>query len=330
MTKYAFLFLTTAAGILLTGCAHGPHDQNETYVLVAANTKIWYWQTVAQGLNRAASEMKVKSEVVGPDRYDPPAERTALLNVLQEKPAGIMISPATANLFTNDINTALQQGIPVITIDSDDPLSKRLFFIGTDNYNAGRLGGQLLAKELSGKGNVVMFTYPNQLNLRERQQGYLSVLDNYPAIKLTQAIDIKGDPSVASDTAKTLLESKVKVDAFVCLEATACPAIGDLVSRSNMTGKVAIIAMDTDQRTLTWIQKGVIAATIAQRPYTMAYFATKVLDQIHHNPPPSLMEDLAKNSYSPLPWFIDTGTFIVDKDNVNAYLQQNQAHAPAQ
>jgi ribose transport system substrate-binding protein len=240
-----------------------------------------------------------------------------------------MISPASATLFRKDIDNALQQGIPVITIDSDDPQSKRLFYIGTDNYNAGRLGGQLLAKQLGGKGNVVMFTYPNQLNLRERQQGYMSILDNYPGIKLTQAVDIKGDPSVAVDTAKSLLDSKAKVDAFVCLEAISGPAIGDLVSRQNLTGKVAVIAMDTDQATLTWIQKGVIAATIAQRPYTMAYFGTKLLYQIHHNPPASLTTNFAQDSYSPLPWFIDTGTFIVDKGNVNSYMQQNQEHGMA-
>jgi ABC-type sugar transport system substrate-binding protein len=75
---------------------------------------------------------------------------------------------------------------------------------------------------------------------------------------------------VAFDIAKQLIDSKAKVDAFVCLEAVACPEIGEIVSRANMTGKVKIVAMDTDQRTLTWIQKGVISATIAQKPYTMA------------------------------------------------------------
>jgi ABC-type sugar transport system substrate-binding protein len=48
-----------------------------------------------------------------------------------------------------------------------------------------------------------------------------------------------------------------------------------------MTGKVTIMAMDTDQRTLNWIQQGLIAATIAQKPYTMAYFGAKVLDDLH-------------------------------------------------
>ena len=37
-----------------------------------------------------------------------------------------------------------------------------------------------------------------------------------------------------------------------------------------MKGKVKIVAMDTDPGTVDWIKKGVISATIAQKPYTMA------------------------------------------------------------
>jgi len=281
-------------------------------------------------LSRAAAEMKVKSEVVGPDKYDPRAERDEFVAAVHRKPSGIMISAASADLLTSDIDSALQQGIPVITIDSDAPASKRLLFIGTDNYSAGRLGGQLLVKLLGGKGNVVMFTYPNQLNLTERQHGYEGVLDGHPGIKVTQAIDIKGDPAVAFDTARQLIDSKAKVDAFVCLEAIACPEIGEIVNRAKLGGKIIILAMDTDLRTLAWIQKGVISATIGQRPYTMAYFGTKLLDELHHHPLASLTENRAHQSFSPLPTFIDTGAFIVDKDNAATYIQENQANGITQ
>jgi ribose transport system substrate-binding protein len=330
MAKLWSVLYSASAALVLVSCTAGSrHDANETYVLVATNTKISYWQAAAAGLRQAAAEMKVKSEMVGPDRYDPNGERSEFVRAVERKPTGILISPASAELFTSEINSAIQQGVPVITIDSDAPASKRLLFIGTDNYNAGRLGGQLLVKLLGGKGNVVMFTYPNQLNLSERQHGYESVLDDHPNIKVTQAVDIKGDPTVAFDTAEQLLQSKAKVDAFVCLEAVACPEIGEIVNRTKTAGKITILAMDTDQRTLTWIQKGVISATIAQRPYTMAYFGTKLLDQLHHQPSASLTENLAQQSFSPLPAFVDTGSFIIDKDTAATHLQQNQAHGIA-
>jgi ribose transport system substrate-binding protein len=317
----------TAGAVFLTSCAPLAHDPKEKYILVAANTKVGYWQTALQGLSRASSEMKVQAALVGPDTYDPAAEHAEFQRAISEKPSGIMVSVADASAVSGDISQALSAGIPVITLDADAPGSKRLFFVGTDNYNAGLLGGELTSKLLGGKGNVVIFTMPNQNNLADRQHGYQTAFEAHQGIKVAQIVDIKGDPTVAFDTAKKMIDSKQKVDAFVCLEAIACPEVGEVVNRENLTGKITIVAMDTDQRTLNWIQKGVISATIAQKPFTMAYVGAKMLDDIHHHPPASLTADLAQNTYSALPAFVDTGTTIVDKSNIASFMQQTQAHS---
>ncbi|MBV9083395.1 MAG: substrate-binding domain-containing protein [Acidobacteriaceae bacterium] len=330
LPRNLILSASAAAFLTLTSCAPLPHDPKERYVLVSTNIKVPYWQAAFQGLSRAATEMKVRAEMVGPDTYDTRAEHDEFRRAVSEKPSGILVSAADATVITPDINSALQQGIPVVTIDSDAPNSNRLFFIGTDNYNAGKLGGNLMANLLNGKGNVVIFTMPNQENLNERLRGYQSSFDPHSGIKISQIVDIKGDPTIAFDTTKQLISSKSKVDAFVCLEAIACPEVGEVINRENMGGKFTIVAMDADQRTLNWIQKGVISATVAQKPYTMAYFGAKLLDGVHHHPPPSLVENWRQNSFSPLPTFVDTGTSIVNKDNVASVIQEIQSHSGAQ
>jgi len=55
---------------LLTSCSQSRHAGDERYYLVATNIKFPYWQAAADGLNKAASEMKVTAELVGPDKYD--------------------------------------------------------------------------------------------------------------------------------------------------------------------------------------------------------------------------------------------------------------------
>ncbi|MCU1294869.1 MAG: sugar transporter substrate-binding protein [Bryobacterales bacterium] len=320
----------SAALLVLSSCAPLPHNPNETYILVTTNIKVPYWQSALAGLRQAASELRVKVDMVGPDTYDTKAEHDEFQRAVARKPSGILVSAADAAVMAPDINSAIQSGIPVLTLDSDAPDSKRLLFVGTDNYNAGTLGGQLVSKLLNGKGNVVIFTMPGQGNLNARLHGYQNVFEAHPGIKVADVVDIKGDPTVAFDKAKDLINSKAKVDAFVCLEAIACPEVGEVVSRQNMGGKVAIVAMDADQRTITLIQKGVISATIAQKPFTMAYFGTKLVDELHHHPPSSLTENFAQNSFSPLPTFVDTGTFIVDKDSVGSFVQQTQSHGGGQ
>ncbi len=64
----------------------------------------------------------------------------------------------------------------------------------------------------------------------------------------------------------------------MCLEALAGKEVADVLDRNKVSGKT-VVAMDTDEDTLKWIQKGVIAATIAQKPFTMAYYGVKMLDE---------------------------------------------------
>ena len=314
------LVLVALAASLLCACGGGRHETTEVYVLVTTNTRIPYWQEAAEGLRAAAHDIGVKAEMVGPETYDPKAEKEELLNALHRKivPAGILVSAADPEMMREAIDAADAAGIPVITIDADSPKSKRLTFIGTNNYLAGQMSGEMLAKELNGKGNVVLYTIAGQGNLEERVEGCKRVLARNPGIKIVQVIDIAGDPTKAFDGTQSLIEKgKTPPDAFVCLEALSCIEVANVLDRAGIKGKT-IIAMDTQEGTLTWLGKGMIRATIAQKPFTMAYFGTRVLDDFHHaKPGGDVSAAPGKRSYVPV--FVDTGATLVDKSNMAAF-----------
>jgi ribose transport system substrate-binding protein len=308
----------------LAGCGTG-HSADEKYFLIATNLQVPYWQTAKAGFSQAASELKVRSEIAGPDNYDPEAEQKAFDRALQEKPTGILISATDPNLLRAQIDKGIAAGIPVVTIDSDAPASKRLFFIGTNNHQAGLTGGQRLAKELHGKGNVVVFTMPDQINLKERLQGYRDALESTPQIKIVREVDIKGDPRIAFDNATEIVgKERDKVNAFVCLEALAGNEVATVLANNNVKDKV-LMAMDTDADTLDWIRRGVIAATISQKPYSMAHVGLMMLDQLYHHKPGTLDRDWSKDSFAPIPSFVDTGSALIDKTNVDAFTEAKKS-----
>ncbi len=311
--------------LLLVSCGQR-HDADEKYFLVSANIQVPYWKSAGEGFIQAASQMKVRAEVAGPDTYDPKAEQAEFERVMKTKPSGILVAPANPELMRSDIDAAIAAGIPVITMDADSPTSKRLIFIGTNSYQAGVMGAKIAAKEMHGKGNVVVFTMPGQTNLDDRLRGYRDTFASSPQIKIVRIVDIAGNPRLAFDAAEQIVgKEKDKVDAFVCLEALAGKEVAEVLDRYNVKGKT-IVAMDTDPETLDWIKKGVIAATIAQKPYTMAYVGMTMLDVLRHNPPRSLQEDFAADPMSTIPAFIDTGATLVDKSNVDAFLAAPQSH----
>jgi ribose transport system substrate-binding protein len=320
------MLLCAGAFGILVGCAGSTgHKSDERYVLVTANTKLPYWQSAAAGVNSAARQMDVKGETVGPENYDAQAEVAAFRDAVSKGAAGILVSPVDPNLMKPEIDAAIGKGIPVITIDSDSPGSKRLFFVGTNNREAGRMGGLRAVKELNGKGNVVFYTLGSQENIAERLHGYKDVFEEHSGIKILQTIDVKGDPTVAFDQTTALLEKgKEKPDAFICLEAVSCKEVADVLERKKATGKV-IVAMDTDPGTLDGIKKGTIAATIAQKPYSMAYYGLKALGDLHLNKLPSLDVKFAEQSTSPVPVVVDTGVVMVDKSNIDSFMSaQNE------
>jgi ribose transport system substrate-binding protein len=267
--------------------------------------------------------MKVTAQMVGPDKYDVNEQREHFRAAVAKKPAGILVSVADPESLKGDIDAAVASGIPVITIDSDAPGSRRLFFIGTNNYQAGLTGGRLLAKKLGGKGNVVMLTIPAQANLSERRRGYEDALAD-TAIKIIETIDVHGDPGIAFDKTKELVTNpKSNIDAFVCLEATSGKEVADVLNRNNVQGKT-IIAMDTDEQTLGWIGKGGIEATIAQKPFTMAYVGLRMVDDLHHNAPQPLAGDWTRNLRALVPSAVDTGSTLIDRSNLEAIRQPPQ------
>jgi ribose transport system substrate-binding protein len=318
MRKVAWSIL--ALGVAFTtGCER--HSTKEVYYLVAANAGLPYWQTAAAGFNRAAGQYKVTARVVGPANYDPQAELQAMQKAVAAKPAGILVSVADVSVLQPEIDAAIQGGIPVITIDSDAAGSRRLYFIGTNNLEAGRMGGRRLIEKMGGKGNVVFFTLAGQPNIEERLKGFKDMLATRPDVKIVDVIDTKSDASAAYDKAEELVAQTgpKKIDAFVCLEASGGKPVSDAIKRANATDRV-LIAWDAQDETLNGIKEGTIDSTIAQKPYTMGYYGLKALDEVFHAPPPQLSKDFSSDPFSPYPVFVDTGTSLVDKNNVDLYI----------
>src|SRR5271154_5916594 len=317
--RILLMVLATALPVLVGGCER--HAKSEQYFLIATNIGLPYWQSAHAGFTRAAVEYGVTEEMRGPDAFTPTVEVDEFRAAVARKPAGILVSVADPSLMGPEINRAIAAGIPVITIDSDAPDSQRLYFIGTNNLEAGRLGGEFVAVHLNGKGNVVFFTMPGQPNLEERLKGYKDVFDGYPGIKVVEVFDMKGQSTAAMDKAEEYVArtGPAKINAYISLESSSARDVAQAVKRAK-TQDALLMAMDVDQATLELVKDGTIQATISQKPFTMAFLGLKALDDLHHYPLKPLARDYGSDAQSPIPAFVDTGVSLVDKSNVDKFL----------
>jgi ribose transport system substrate-binding protein len=321
----ATLIVVLVGVALIASCTNPYHEENERYVFVATNINLPYWQEAQAGFLDAAKSLGVKAELTGPTAYDPYAEIEVFRQVVAQQPAGICVSAARPDLFQAEIDKAVAAGIPVICVDADVPNSKRVLYIGTDNFKAGKESLKRMAALIQGKGNIAVITITGQNNLDQRVAGVAESLSNFPGLKLTKILDGKGDARNANDQISELIQKKEKVDGIICLEATGGAGAAQALHRMDLEGKLPIVAFDNDPETLDWIERGVITATITQKAYVMSYYGLKFLDDLHHNAVHQF-KDWRTALAPPMPTDVDTGTIVVDKNNLKIYREALAAH----
>jgi ribose transport system substrate-binding protein len=307
------------------GCQQPYHQPEEKYILVAANVGLPYWQEAQAGLNDIGKTAGVKVELVGPASFSPGEELDAFKQAVATKPSGILVSVTDPKSFKEAIDSAVMAGIPVICLDADAPDSRRVLFIGTDNFRAGQESGKRMADLLGGQGRIVVVGLGGQLNTEQRARGVEDSLKKYPGIKVAQTIDGKGDPRVTFDAISSLLQKKEKFDGIIALEATGGGGAADALHRLDMTEKIKIVAFDKDPQTLEGIERKWITATVVQKPYVMAFYGVRFLDDLHHNAVHEF-KDWATAPAAPLPTFVDTGTAVIDVSNLAAFRRALAEH----
>jgi ribose/xylose/arabinose/galactoside ABC-type transport system permease subunit/ABC-type sugar transport system substrate-binding protein len=304
-----------AAGVAGQTAASG-----QRYLMISAATGSPYWIDSKAGLRDKAQELGVSANFIGPPTVDVNQQIDEVKRAIAQKVDGIIMVPM-ADSVTPAIDEAIAAGIPVVCADADAPSSKRYSFVGTGNYNAGYQGGQELAKLLQGRGEVALLTIPGADNLAKRIKGYQDALAQWPEIKIVQIGNDHGSQTEAEKECRALLQAHPDLAGFGCVAAAGGQGAGVAVKQAGKVGKVRIVAMDRDAATLEFIREGVIDASIAQRTYTMSYLALQMLYDLR-NARIKFADDWQKIKVNPLPPNVDTGSFVITRQNVDYFRRQ--------
>jgi ribose transport system substrate-binding protein len=253
---------------------------NYTYhfVLVPEELDNEYWRVVERGAMDAAKNYGVMLEYVGPKQANIDDHLKTIEMSAASKVDGIMTQGLSDNQFTPLINRVVASGIPVITVDTDTANSKRIAYIGTDNYYSGYLAGKALIADTNGKANVAIITgsfYAN--HQQQRVQGFQDAVKEEKGIHIIDVVESEISRVRAAEKAYQILQDHPEVNAFYGTSALDGIGIAQVVDKFYKPGRVYIIGFDTLPETLDYIRKGTIKATVVQEPYQMGYEAVKMM-----------------------------------------------------
>jgi ribose transport system substrate-binding protein len=292
--------------------------KKKLYVEELALTNLPYFIDHRVGLEFAGKVLNADTKFLGPVDYDMTAMVNTMEQTMAENPDGMNVigfDPA----LKPAIDQIVDAGTPLVTLDAEVYGSKRDTFLGTGNYNAGRVGGKLLANLVGGKGKVAVLTKVGQSNLEERLQGYKDEFAaNFPDIQLVQVIDDQSDSAKAADGLKAVLQREPDLVGVGCVEAAGGVGAATAAKELGLDGKLKIVSMDRDDGTLKFIQDGVIDASVAQKSALMTFYGTLLMDGLKFNPVPIVADNKAAGIV-PMPEAVDTGVVVINKDNAQYF-----------
>jgi ribose transport system substrate-binding protein len=303
LTKRLFLAALPAAAVILAGCdgkhegaaPSGPSGPKKARLAYVTNGVDPFWNTAAAGVRAAEKELGVECQVLMPPKGIVDQKRM-IEGLIARGIDGIAISPIDAKNQVGLINEAAAR-FPVITHDSDAPDSKRLCFVGMDNYKAGRAAGRLVKGAMSEGGKVMIFVGRlEQLNAQQRRQGVIDELLDRPMQELGRMnVDPPGAPLAgakytvldtrtdnfdyarAKANAQDAMASTPDLGCMVGLFAYNAPQCLEAAKEAGRLDKIKIVSFDEQDAVLQGIIDGQVYGTISQQPYYYGYESVRIL-----------------------------------------------------
>jgi ribose transport system substrate-binding protein len=285
------------------------------YVFLSIVTQVPFWADHKFGLEDAAKALNVKTTFTGPLDFDTAAQARQLDELVARKPAGLLIFPGDAAALASGIDRAVDAGIPVAMIIGDVPESKRSVHLGISNFEAGKIGGEMLAQAIGGKGKVLLGTFPAPAVL-ERVEGYKAIFqEKYPEIQVADVVNDKADPSYAPTAYAQAIQAHPDLSGIGGTDGDSGKGAALAVKEAGKQGQVKIIAMDRNPDMLPFIEEGTITGAVAQKSYVESFLGVHLLHWLNTNSM-KVVADPKAAGINPLPEKIVTGVMRVTKENV--------------
>ena len=258
-----------------------------------------YWEGIIRGAQDAAQQHNVNLTVIR-GTGDEVAQSEEVRKLLETSTFdGMAVSPndevAQAGLLRE-----VAAKMPLVTFDSDAPDSSRLWFVGTDNYFAGRQCGEIIREALPEGGEIILCVGSvEKSNGRLRRHGVIDALleraydPTLPMDPLDKPITAgkytivktlvdEVNPDKARELAEQALKEHPGVKCMVGLYASNAPAILEALKKTGKLGQVTVIGFDTHEETLAGIEQGHVYATMRQDTYNCGYDTIRALaDTLH-------------------------------------------------
>lgn len=282
-------FIVVGLGLFACGSKSGGTNQ-ETIAVIPKGTTHIYWQSVHAGAIKAANEMNVNINWIGPEREDARQQQIGIVdNQVINQVDGIVLAPLDAMALRRPVEAAVNHGIPVVIVDSrlEDAEDVYTSFVATDNRKGGQIAGQQLGKIMNGKGRVAILRYnEGSASTTNREEGFLDAIRQCDGIQVVSDEQYGGATKAQSQQASENLlirfqdgNGNLTLDGIFCPNESTTYGMLQALRRQRFAGKVSFVGFDTGEALIQGLRQGEINGLVVQNPFKMGYLGVKTLVQ---------------------------------------------------
>jgi ribose transport system substrate-binding protein len=291
-----------------------------TFGMVAKSQGNQFFEAAHSGAKAAVRELGAKYGITlkldwrTPNEEDAQKQAEFVEQLVLNGVHGIIISCSDANKLTNTINTAVRQGVPVVTFSGDAPDSQRMLSLGIDDFTCGERTFEELARLLHGQGVVAAIDgNPNAVNLQKRAAGFRAAAQRHPGIKLLDVFYHKETPQDAVAKIEQVMQAHPDVTGWGFLGGWPLFTDNALKWRP---GTIQCVSVDALPPQLDYVRSGHVQMLLSQDVYGYGYRAVeRLLEKVHLKRDPAKVVE-------------DTELTAVTRDNVDAFAKNWETWLP--
>src|SRR3954471_1434128 len=270
-----------------------------------------FWKIAEAGLRKYEKEAKIQVDMKMPPNGTPEDQNQILQNLASQGYDAIAVSVIAPKDQLRILNEVADK-TNLITFDSDADKSKRLLYIGTNNFEAGKALGERIAKILPDGGKIAVFVGTLSAdNASQRLAGIESAIKDHK-IEIVDKREDNTDRAKARSNVEDIINAHKDLNLVVGLWNYNGPAIAAAIEGLGKQGKIKAAVFDEDDATLEAIKSGTVDATVVQKPFQFGYLSAKWMHEL-------ATKHAQATKAMPPNGIIDTGVTVIDKANVESF-----------
>jgi ribose transport system substrate-binding protein len=255
------------------------------------------------GLEKAAREAEFELVVSLAD-YSPVEQDEQLASFVAGGGVdAILLTPCDSASAGASIEKANRLGVPVFTIDVAVTGGRGavVSHIASDNVLGGRKAGELMARALGGRGNVVIVTHPGVTSVVDRVRGFREAVAETEGLLVVGELPVWRHTRAQAAELVSRLLAGAAVDGVFAINSELALGAAEGIDAAGEVGRVVVVGFDGALEVREAIQRGRIHGDVVQHPEAIAALAIGAIrDHLAGRPvPPVISADVDVRTAGP-------------------------------